>query len=69
MDAVVKTATHIYILEFKIDQSADIALNQIKNKLYYPKYATENKIVVGIGINFDTEKRAVGNYLTEILIQ
>jgi hypothetical protein len=69
MDAVVKTDTHIYILEFKIDQSADIALNQIKNKLYYPKYATENKIVVGIGINFDTEKRAVGNYLTEILIQ
>jgi biotin-(acetyl-CoA carboxylase) ligase len=36
--------------------------------LYYQKYATENKIVVGIGINFDTEKRAVGNYLTEILI-
>jgi hypothetical protein len=69
MDAVVKTDTHIYILEFKIDQSADIALNQIKNKLYYQKYATENKIVVGIGINFDTEKRAVGNYLTEILIQ
>ncbi len=69
MDAVVKTDTHIYILEFKIDQSADIALNQIKNKLYYQKYATEQKTVVGIGINFDTEKRAVGNYLTEILIQ
>lgn len=68
MDAVVKTNTHIYIIEFKIDQSAEIALAQIKDKSYYQKYAIENKTVVGIGINFDTEKRAVGNYLTETLI-
>ena len=68
MDAVVKTNTHIYIIEFKIDQSAEIALAQIKDKSYYQKYAIENKTVVGIGINFDTEKRAIGNYLTETLI-
>jgi hypothetical protein len=68
MDAVVKTNTHIYILEFKIDQSAEIALNQIKNKIYYDKYAIENKTVVGIGINFDTEKRAIGEWQQETLI-
>jgi hypothetical protein len=68
MDAVVKTNTHIYILEFKIDQSAEIALNQIKNKVYYSKYTIENKTVVGIGINFDTEKRAISQWQQETLI-
>jgi hypothetical protein len=62
MDAVVKTDTHIYILEFKIDQTAQIALDQIKNKDYATKYALENKQIVGIGINFDTEKKTLDDW-------
>ncbi|MEY4905789.1 MAG: hypothetical protein RLZZ292_3604 [Bacteroidota bacterium] len=59
MDAVVKTDTHIYILEFKLDQTAKIALDQIKNKDYATKYALENKQIVGIGINFDMDNKTV----------
>jgi hypothetical protein len=62
MDAVVKTTTHIYILEFKIDQTGQIALDQIKNKDYPAKYASDPRQTVGIGINFNTEKKAVDDW-------
>jgi hypothetical protein len=62
MDAVVKTPNHIYILEFKIDQTAQIALDQIKNKDYPAKYATDPRQTVGIGINFNTEKKSVDDW-------
>jgi Predicted AAA-ATPase/PD-(D/E)XK nuclease superfamily len=62
MDAVVKTPNHIYILEFKIDQTAQVALDQIKNKDYPAKYATDPRPTVGIGINFNTEKKSVDDW-------
>ena len=65
MDAVVKTATHIYILEFKINKSAEIALQQIKDKAYPEKYLIENKEIVMIGINFDTRKKGIKDWLLE----
>jgi hypothetical protein len=67
MDAVVKTDSHIYIIEFKIDQSAATAITQIKNKAYAEKYNTENKQIVAVGINFDTQKRCVGDWELENL--
>ena len=66
MDAVVKTATHIYILEFKINKSAEIALQQIKDKAYPEKYLIENKETVMIGINFDTRKKGIKDWLLEV---
>ncbi len=62
MDAVVKTDTHIYILEFKLDQTAKGALDQIRDKDYAAKYALENKKIIGIGINFDTDKKTVDDW-------
>jgi hypothetical protein len=66
MDAVVKTDSHIYILEFKIDKTAEIALQQIKDKKYADKYLTENKEIVGIGMNFDSEKKTMDDWTMEI---
>jgi hypothetical protein len=63
MDAVVKTPSHIYILEFKIDQTAQTALEQIKNKDYAAKYTTDTRQKVGIGINFNTEKKAIDDWV------
>ena len=65
MDAVVQTPTHIYLLEFKIDQSAEAALAQIRQKGYADKFRLENKPVVGVGINFDAVKKAVGDWVAE----
>jgi Predicted AAA-ATPase/PD-(D/E)XK nuclease superfamily len=65
MDAVVKTATHIYILEFKINQDAAAAMQQIKAKNYGEKYFSEQKEIIGIGINFDTELKALNDWAME----
>ena len=65
MDVVVKTSTHIYVVEFKLDESAEEALTQIKTKDYAAKFLLENKKIVLIGINFNSEKKGVGDWLME----
>jgi Predicted AAA-ATPase/PD-(D/E)XK nuclease superfamily len=65
MDAVVTTPTHIYIIEFKLNQSADKALQQIRDKDYASKYLTENKKIVLVGVNFSSRKRGVGGWKVE----
>jgi Predicted AAA-ATPase/PD-(D/E)XK nuclease superfamily len=65
MDAVVTTPTHIYIIEFKLNESADKALQQIRDKDYASKYLTENKKIVLVGVNFSSRKRGVGGWKME----
>ncbi len=67
MDAVVQTPGRVYILEFKIDQSADVALQQIRDKRYADRFRSDGRQVVGVGINFETGKRSVGGWVEEIL--
>jgi hypothetical protein len=62
MDAVVQTPTHIFVIEFKLDQSADAALQQIRNKRYTDKFAADGKAVIAVGINFDTKRHAVSEW-------
>ncbi len=64
MDAVIETPERIYIFEFKIDQSAEVAIEQIKEKEYYQKYLLEEKEVVLIGVNFDTKTGQIDDWET-----
>ncbi|MCF7800199.1 ATP-binding protein [Candidatus Babeliales bacterium] len=59
IDAVVETNTHINIIEFKINKSADRALKQINDKKYYEKFRLKNKKLVLIGLNFDLKEKNV----------
>ncbi len=63
IDAVVKTDDNIYMIEFKINQSAQKAIQQIKDKKYALKYADDKRPVTLLGINFDTEKKRIEDYL------
>jgi Predicted AAA-ATPase/PD-(D/E)XK nuclease superfamily len=67
-DSVVQTATHVYLFEFKHDQSADIALQQIKDKQYAEKYRNTRKTIVGIGVNYVFDTRKVEGWLEEVLV-
>jgi len=67
MDAVVYTPERIFLLEFKIDQSAEAALKQIRDKGYADKFRTDGKTIVAFGINFDTGKRCVSDWRAENL--
>lgn len=65
LDAKVETQDNIYILEFKLDQSAEAALQQIHNKQYFKPYANSSKQKIGIGINFSKTLKEVEHYLVE----
>ena len=65
LDCVVQSSTHIYILEFKLDKSADEALQQIKKKGYADKYAADPRPKVLLGINFSREQKTVDGWQME----
>jgi len=64
-DAVVETPTHIYLFEFKLDQSADVALNQIRLKQYYQAFWQKGKPVLGVGINFSAQSKNIEDWKME----
>lgn len=49
----------IYIIEFKCNQSAQAGINQIRAKNYAAPYKQSGKLLILMGINFDTEKRNI----------
>lgn len=62
MDMVVQTKDYIYIFEFKINQSADVALQQIDEKGYAAPFANDGRKVYKIGVNFSTETRRIEDW-------
>ncbi len=67
IDSLVETDTHIYILEYKLDQSAQVALEQIKLKRYYQAYWNVGKPVVGVGVNFSSKSKNIEDWVAEVL--
>lgn len=64
-DAVVKTEHYIYVFEFKLDGSAQAALNQINQKGYLLPYTADGRKLVKTGISFDAEERNLGEWMIE----
>lgn len=62
-DALVQTATHIYVFEFKLDQSAEAALQQIFDRNYLAPFRLDERTKVAVGINFSSEKRGIEKWL------
>ncbi len=65
IDMLIETKGRYYIIEFKCNQSAQKAIQQIKEKRYYEPCLNKGKEIVLIGINFSTEKKNIEEYLTE----
>lgn len=66
IDAVIKCANCIYIIEFKIG-TAKSALEQIHKKQYHLKLQNEKKQIVLLGIGFSTKAKNVKEFLVEEL--
>jgi hypothetical protein len=66
LDAAVTTETHVYILEFKIDKTAAVAMQQIIDKGYKVKYELTNKQIVGLGININTETKKIDDWTMHV---
>ena len=66
-DCVVETDVHVYILEFKLDKSAQVALEQIKLKKYHQAYWEKGKKMIGVGVNFSSETKNIEDWVEEEL--
>ncbi len=56
IDAIVETKDNVYIFEFKYNETAQKAFDQILQKGYHTPYLAKGKSVYGIGLNFTPEK-------------
>lgn len=52
----------IYVMELKFDKTAEEALKQIDDKGYLIPYSADGKRMVKVGINYDSQKRTIGQW-------
>ena len=62
VDIVMKTDKALYLFELKLNMSAQAAMKQIDLKDYASKFALSGLPIVKVGINFDPERRTIGDW-------
>ena len=65
IDMVVQTADYVYVMEFKLDGSAEQALQQIEEKQYALPFAADARKVFRIGVNFSSETRNIDRWIVQ----
>ncbi|MCM1295894.1 MAG: ATP-binding protein [Muribaculaceae bacterium] len=65
IDMLVETADYIYVMEFKIDSTAEEAVSQIDEKNYTLPFQSSGKTIFKIGANFDTSTRRLSDWLCQ----
>jgi hypothetical protein len=65
IDLVLQTDTYTYVMEFKLDGTAEEALAQINDKNYALPFAVGNRKVVKIGVNFSSATRNIERWIVE----
>ena len=65
VDTVVYSKSNIYIIEIKLDGSADSAMTQIRDQRYGDAFLNQAKEVIAVGINFSSESRTVVEWKAE----
>ena len=61
-DVVIKTKTHIFVLELKVDDTVENALAQIDDKGYAIPYETEDRILIKCGVCISSEHRNITHW-------
>ena len=65
MDIVMKTKDYIYVMELKLDGTADEALRQIEDKGYAEPFKTDGRLIYKIGVSFSSETRGIEEWRIE----
>ena len=65
IDMMVAAGEWIYVIEFKLNKSADQAMRQIENRDYAVKYRKEGKRIMLLGVNFDFEAGNISDWIKE----
>ena len=62
VDCIVETPNYIYIFEFKLDGTADEALQQIEDKGYARPYETDGRKLFKVGTVFSSETGTISEF-------
>ena len=65
VDMVMNTGKAIILFELKLNMSSGAAMRQIDLKDYASKFALSGLPIVKVGINFDAERRTIGDWKIE----
>lgn len=65
IDLVAETDDFLYIFEFKLNGSAEHALQQIYTTRYYEPYIKLGKRIILVGVNFSSKEKNIAEYLFE----
>ena len=65
VDVVMRTHDTLYIIEVKLDKDADAAMRQIDLKQYPERFALCGLPIVKVGINFDSERHTLSDWIIE----
>ncbi len=65
VDIVMLTQTDLYLLELKLNKSAQAAMRQINLKNYRQRFALSDKPITKVGINFDSAQGNIENWVIE----
>src|SRR5690606_34725769 len=66
-DVLVETADYLYVLELKLDGTAQEALDQILSKGYLQPYETDTRQKIAIGLSFSSSERRVAGYVEKVV--
>ncbi len=65
VDLVLQTDKYIYVMEFKLDGTAEEALRQINEKQYALPFAADPRKLFRIGVNFSARMRNIERWVAE----
>ena len=65
IDLVLQTPDYIYVMEFKLNGTAEDALQQINDKGYALPFASDARALYKIGVNFSPETRNIERWVVE----
>ena len=65
VDIALLTKTDLYIIELKLNQSAQAAMQQINLKNYRQRFALSGKPITKVGINFDSTQGNIKDWVIE----
>jgi hypothetical protein len=65
IDLVLQTNDYTYVMEFKLDGTAEEALAQINDKSYALPFAADDRKLIKVGVNFSSQTRNIDRWLIE----
>ena len=63
IDLVLQTDRYIYVMEFKLNGTAEEALQQIDDKGYLIPYQADGRELIKIGVEFSATERNMSRWL------